>query len=365
MLNLRSGIDILPVFTIFGIMLFKNTGMKKFSFMYIAASVLACAVLYTSCKKPHHDTNPAPNNFRLLSYTKSITSTTIGGVSANVINHNYRFFYDSAQRVTVILHTANLPTADLSESSVFKYYHDTVIKTTTDVSLNTISEIDTFIHNSAGLITQIYMPNYSATLQYYGKLLANVTEKYYSISRAISIKKQTSYTSVAGDFLKLAYDGKLTAEFFGLTTPLDITWTPFGPTPPTSTPSIRLGVNSYTNTYDKDYGYGGNLSVVDYYSASDGLNFPAVQMPTATYEFYTENTNRTGDLLQLNSFTIFGSNIYQNVHLVEKMYNSGYTTKIDYIIDAYSRINRTTVSTVDSIADKLGEVYNIQYETYE
>ena len=83
------------------------------------------------------------------------------------------------------------------------------------------------------------------------------------------------------------------------------------------------------------------------------------------FTFYTDKFNRTGDYLQLNSFLTYGFNFYQNSNLIRTIANVYDTTKLDYVIDADSKITRTTAVTNDTGIYKTTEVYDLQYETYK
>ena len=83
------------------------------------------------------------------------------------------------------------------------------------------------------------------------------------------------------------------------------------------------------------------------------------------YTFYTDQFNRTGDYLQLNSCLTYGFNFYQNNNLVRSIGYVYDTTKLTYVIDADNKITQTTAITTDTGYRKTTEVYDIQYETYK
>jgi hypothetical protein len=74
--------------------------------------------------------------------------------------------------------------------------------------------------------------------------------------------------------------------------------------------------------------------------------------------------NRIGDYLQLQSFTLWGNNLYQNAALVHTITNSGYTTTVSYNVNSYNEITQVTAVIVDSLANTQNITYNLQYQTF-
>ena len=126
------------------------------------------------------------------------------------------------------------------------------------------------------------------------------------------------------------------------------------------------------------YSYLGNLltrvakSNVDYYTYNSyNNNFTKAVASLSTinpivyYTFYTDLPNRPGDYLQLNSDLRYGFNFYQNSNLVRSIAYTFDTTKLTYVIDADSKITRTTAVTYDTAHRATTEVYDIQYEKFK
>ncbi len=82
-----------------------------------------------------------------------------------------------------------------------------------------------------------------------------------------------------------------------------------------------------------------------------------------TYTFYGDQ-NRTGDFMQLNSFIIYGYNIYQNANLLQSITSPKYTTKVTYTIDGDSKITQLVVTVTDIYGNVGTSVYSLQYGTY-
>src|ERR1035437_5666105 len=99
--------------------MFKNASMKKIFLLFITVFSLTIFFICNSCKKTQHPTNPTPANYRILSYT-----VTTEGIYPS---DNYRFYYDSKNRVSEILFSNNDSDgikvgAPISKRSVFVYY---------------------------------------------------------------------------------------------------------------------------------------------------------------------------------------------------------------------------------------------------
>lgn len=358
--------------------------MKKV-LLCAAAVFAAIAFLLPSCKKVSHSTNPTPDNYRLWSYSKVTTKTIIAPPTITpVTTDNYRFEYDGNNRVSIIYFTSNdsnkLKIGLGNLSIKFTYVSpDTIYKTSTDVNTSNVMERDTFIQNSQGQIVDAYFPNEVHHFLYYGKLLANETVIYRDTSTAVSA--HLTYTSNNGDFLNRNFDGNLTVTFpdsgirasyipgdpyrdTTLTFPVDVTWTIFSPDG-SVVPVTHPGV-TYTDALS---GYFSNYITVDAVDVN-GVRprtgyFPAGYPATQFYQIYDQLANRTGDYLQLNSFTIYGVNIYQNVHLLYKISSVYNTTTVDYTIDADSKITNSNVVIKDSVLkNTVNEAYKLQYETF-
>lgn len=341
--------------------------MRKIHLLHLAIIALSCTFIGTSCKKPLHSSNPIPNNIRLQAYTRitQITTTASPG-TVSTISENYRFYYDAANRVSGIIFTSN-DSFNIHKKIDFKYMSDSVYKTTTDILTNSIVERDTFIYNSQGQLTTAYMPGVMTQFQYYGKLLAGYTMTAHNDS-GTTISASHSYTSDNGDFLAHLYDGNLVATLrSNRTSPFQSAWTPFK----YLNPKVRLYL---TPTLHTPSGYSDNLAnyddgpvkltTIDNYGYTDTLEFPGELWRKESYHFYTEMANRTGDYLQIQSFTNYGYNIYQNNHLVEEISSANRHANISYDIDAYNKITQTKVSVLDSALNKFDYLYKYDYETY-
>ncbi len=334
--------------------------MKKSFLLYVVALLLVGSYIGTSCKKIIHSNAPVPNNVRMLSYTKitSIKMTVpVNGMPAT-INENFRFYYDEGNRVSKIVYTGN-DSFEIHKNITFEYRGDSIFKTTTNILTNIIVERDTFILNSSGLLVTAYTPYMKNTYEYYGKLLARNTRMGTSYSR-ITMTDNSTYTSVNGDFLKHNFDGKLKIDFTDVTTPINVVKLL---TYPKVTDTVFK--NNYDAlTYTQDYGYNPMYVYLnDGTNVKDSLEYPGLFWVNEGYHFYTEDANRTGDYMQLESFTFYGVNIFQNSHLVESITARNRNAAITYDIDAYSKITRTKVVILDSVLNNFTSVYDIQNET--
>jgi hypothetical protein len=342
--------------------------MKNNFSLSVAALILLFAITGTSCKKKIHSNAPTPNNVRMVGYTKITTikmTVPVAGVPST-INENYRFYYDEQNRVSRVIYTGN-DSFEIHKTITFKYSGDTIYKTILNVLNNSFVEKDTFVTNSEGLIVSSFTPNLIDRYEYYGQLLARTIRTATSY-RHINMTAQTTYTSVNGDFLKNYYDGVLTTDFNNLRTPLDgIYEQVVSPTKVNTT--VLNNYNSMTHTMN-GYNYSPIfLYVIDTtYDSSprreDSLVYPGSEWVNESYHFWTEDANRTGDYLQLLSFTMFGNNIYRNKHLVESISSRNKNAYITYAIDASSKITQTKVVLVDSLLNNYTSVFDIQYETY-
>lgn len=339
--------------------------MKKSFLLYIATLLLGCTLVVSSCKKPVHSNVPTPNNVRMLSYSKVTTiefRVPVAGVPST-INENYRFYYNAANKVSKMIYTGN-DSFQFHKVIDFEYRKDSVFKTTTNALTNQIVERDTFIMNSNGQLITAFTPNTINEYEYYGKLLARNKRSARSW-RNISMSTQSTYTSVNGDFLEHNSDNRLTTEIYDMTTPLKhLAFLQWAPTTFAPIVDTVFGYNSLVNVRD---GYNFKdiyLHVLDDLGRKDSLIYYGQPWINEDYHFYTEMANRPGDYMQIQSFTQFGTNIFQNSHLVENITSRNLSTKAEYNIDAYSNIIQTTAVTVDSVLNKYTEVYDIQYETF-
>ena len=96
--------------------------MKKLS-LYFTALALTLCMVYSSCKKTTHDTNPTPKNSRLLSFTKTTShqALVVGNLTYSfgpTVLETYTFSYDNSGRVSKIIYTTNDTTATSSASTM-------------------------------------------------------------------------------------------------------------------------------------------------------------------------------------------------------------------------------------------------------
>ncbi len=342
--------------------------MKKYFSLYVSILVLLCSIAGTSCKKRIHGNQHTPNNVRMLGYTKVTTikmTVPVAGVPST-INENFRFYYDDGNRLSKILYTGN-DSFEIHKTITFRYSGDTIYKTTLNVLNNAFVQKDTFVTNSDGLLVTAFTPNEINRYEYYGQLLARNIRTATSY-RHINMTSQTTYTSVDGDLLKHYYDGVLTTDFINLRTSLDIKYLQiFSPTKVNNTNLYDYNSLTYTiNGYNYEPIY---VHVVDTtYDGSprrkDSLTYYGGDWINESYHFWTEDANRMGDYMQLISFTMYGTNIYRNKHLVESITARNKNAYITYDIDASSKIKQTKVVLVDSLLNNYTSVFDIQYETY-
>lgn len=339
--------------------------MKKGLLLYAAAIVLIASFVGTSCKKIIHANQPTPNNVRVMGYTKLTTiknTVPIAGEPSD-ISEKFRFYYDEGNRLSRIIYTGNDSFA-IHEDIEFKYIGDTILKITKNILNSSYVKTDTFVLGSNGLVKYAITDDSIVNeYKYYGKLLSrNITS--VTNHRHMMMGTETYYTSVNGDFLKNYYDGKLITTFDGLTAPY--MWIRH----------IQDGSDT-TEVIDYDSGTDPITYVIEGYNTRplymivhdtarrvDSMIYPGLNWSEESYHFYTEDANRVGDYLWLESFTWCGQNIYQNAHLVESIANGSKNAYIKYAIDAQSKITQTRVELVDSLLNKYTMVYDIQYETY-
>ncbi len=357
--------------------------MKKI-LLYISIVLAAFTLALPACKKIRHSTLTTPDNLRLHSYTKVISQNIIIPPTLTPVNtENYTFVYDGSNKVSQIFYTSNdsnkvhAGTANLSIT--FTYLPDTIYKTSTDVKTSKVVERDTFLlKNGLGQITTALFPNETHTFSYFGTLLANETVSFRDTNT--SITANVSYTSNNGDWLSRFFDGKLVAGFPDsgiipvilpgatvrdtiLSYPISVTWTTTTPAG-VATSVNHPNVNPYSDELDGIFGYSVTVNAVD----ANGVYvrtgyFPNTYCAKQVYGIYDFLTNRPGDYLQIGSFTTYGVNIYQNVHLLRSIESPNSTTIVDYVIDGESKITSSNVVIKDSVLkNTYSEAYKFQYE---
>lgn len=324
--------------------------MKRIHFQYIAVFILVLPLFFSSCKKVIHPANPTPDNYRLLTYTK----TTPGGIYD--LNENYRFYYNSNKRVSQITRTSN-DTNLANYNARFTYINDTIYKTISRLEMDTVLERDTFIQNGQGQITLSYTPGFVQKFEYLGKLLTKVTKIYYD--SAVAISSMVNYFSDNGDFRNRAGDGTLTANFYGISAPLKVSWYTV-----TSTSATTHNVSGLTDMLTGYTVGGAAVTALDAFNNFVGGYYWGAEWPNESYGFFTDHANRPGDYLHIGSFTTFGVNIYENAHLVNVITTTGHTTNVVYTIDGDSKIKQTFVSTKDSANRIFQTNYKLDYEQF-
>ena len=340
-------------------LMFKDPFMRRISLLYVAGIVLIGSLAGTSCKKPVHSNNPQPNNSRLLSYNKITVTVPSSNAATKTVTESYSFFYNDKNRVSRIIYTGN-DVQRKHESIVFTYIGDTVLKETTNVLTNTLMERDTMVYNSAGQLTTVFTPGFTTTFQYYGKLLA-ITTLTARGSSGVTVSMNTSYTSVDGDLLAHAFDGRLTATMpSNRKPPFQTVWIPYVLGSAPASHSAAGNTDVYTD-YKEDPIL---FTSKDYNDITDTAFFPGSLWRKESYHFYTEMADRTGDYLQIQSFTNYGYNVYQNKHLVESISSLNRHANITYDIDAFSLIKQASIVTLDSVLNKYTTTYDYQYEVY-
>jgi hypothetical protein len=322
----------------------------------LAAAVLISAFSMQSCKKPVHPTHPTPSNYRVLSYTK-LTTDMNGGV----VNENYRFFYNSDNRVSQIIYTSNDSTpTGFNKTSTFTYFNDTIVKKTTYVKTTLFVELDTFLENSQHFITTAFTPGTTNTFEYFGKLLSRRTEQYYKdyAFPDPTFKFTNVYHSNNIDFLNNE-SGTLSVEFQNLATPMDVIWT-------ATTFQEKHTISTLSDQLTRYMGDSVQIDVTDKDGKTVHRTYPGATWLNQSFKVYPDLANRPGDFMQIGSFTMYGANLYQNNHLVKQIGRLTDTTDIRYDIDADSKITQTNVLVRDLLGRTLRtEVYKLQYETYQ
>lgn len=339
--------------------------MQKRILSYVATFLMLAAIVgVVACKKRIHSNAPTPNNVRMLSYnkiTKLDLTAPIGNMPAT-ITESFRFYYDEANRVSQIVYTGN-DSFEIYKKIDFRYAGDTVYKKTTDILTNVIVEVDTFYLNSDGMVRKAITPNEITQYYYQGKLLYRVERQGTSYSY-LTTSDFSTYTSVDGDFLRHYSDDKLKITLSpGLDTPMLFKVVSL----PVKNPATDTMIKTHFLEYSYVWKYNYNptyIWVKDTNKVVDSFVYPGKLFMDEGYHFYTENANRPGDWLWLESFTFFGSNIYQNKHLVESISARNKNAAISYIYDSDSKITQTRVVLQDSILNKYTMTYDIQYEKF-
>jgi hypothetical protein len=295
----------------------------------------------------------------------------------DTVNDNYTFTYDGNNRVSKIIYTTNnhnFAPDTAGENITFDYSNFSqgglVIKTINYVNLTShpVIEIDSFYVNGQGLITQTNTPGLTSSFEYTysssndpnnGILMSRKTLTY-NTGGGITIASSQIYNSNGGNFLDYSYDGTLTANISNaLSTPISISWaTSLGTV--THNPS-NGGLTDVLSNYS-------GLPVTVMATGNGGGTasgyYPGNIYPTEAYTVYNNLAYRTGDYLQLQSFTLWGYSLYQNSNLVKSIINTGYTTTVSYTIDAYNKITQMRAVVTDSLSNTKTTVYNLQYEIY-
>ena len=359
--------------------------MKRTIFLSVAVVIASCLFVYTSCKKITHPTNPTPEKYRLLSYTKITTQTILIPLTPTpIVTENYRFVYDGSNRVSAIFFTSNdsnkVHKGLANLKIAFLYTADSIYKVSTDLNTSHTMETDTFLQNVNGQIVHAYFPNEVHDFTYYGSLLSNETVTYRDSNTTMQIN--FTYTSDRNNFLNRLYNGQITVTFpdsgivpymapppynfrdTNLTFPIDVTYNTIAPdlTPGTFQ---HLGYGNKTDVINGYFMDGITVDAVD--ANGDKIRtgyFPAGIAAKMEYLFYDEQLNRPGDYLQIESFTIYGVDLYPNTKLFYSTTSPYNTTRVSYDIDAESKIGHISATTKDSVLKNLVNVqYALQYET--
>ncbi len=341
--------------------------MKNIFLQRFAAIIIATVLIGSSCKKIVHPTKPTPGNYRLLSYSVNRTP----GITQPITTDNYRFFYDGSNRVTQIIYSTNDSNNKWGNQNIyFTYSNDSIFKvykSAVDPSL--VFQYDTFVRNSQGLITTAITAGAVNNFTYYGRLLAkhsqtNRDTNYLGVFTGVAIKNEIVYTSNNSDFLRAYNDKKLTATFTGLTAPYDIVWDYYGTLGAPAAAVTHTGISGNSDVFN---GYAGGAVTV---YVKDGLNnfdtgsYSGGNSYALDFGVWPDQLNRIGDFLQIGSFTMYGTNIYQNTHIIKSVYSPVDSTNVTYAIDAESKITQFTAKVKSILNAKVDYVYNFQYETY-
>jgi hypothetical protein len=355
--------------------------MKKLLFYCVGGAAAALSLF--SCKQKLNSPTPTPANYRVLSYSKS-SSATVNLPAPVVVRptiENYRFYYRTDDRVDKIIYTNNDPASINSMIIQFNYVGDTVIKNYYNALNNSMVRTDTFVVKNGFVILSntpgLLKSREKTTYTYLGQLLATTQTSSYNVDPSYHYRGSTidgpttSYTSDNGDFLKHTYGTTLTlnippASFItpSGSYPLHVMWS--SATGAVTNHDLTTGsLTDVLTNYDQfpiTVTIRDSVDSTDTISYSGTLTYPGALWYNEGYSFYTTMANRPGDWLQIQSFTMFGSNIYRNNHLVKQISSVKGTMDITYDIDSYSKISRVTANTTDQYLNKYYTTYDIQYE---
>lgn len=288
---------------------------------------------------------------------------------------SYNFSYDNSGRVSQIIYSSNDDSEYVHKLAnlimTFTYSGTTISKRITRSDLSLV-EIDTFIENSGGLIINTYTPTVDNIFQYNGSLMfKNTIISHNSLGTSTSTATAASgtmttvsnITASGGNFLQLTYDGTLSTAYTGLTGPITLYYTYLNTTGLGVVPTYSSATSNSNNIVLSSYSREPVMVMaVDTLHDTAYADYPGGIWTTEDYTFYGL-PNRTGDYFQLQSFAIYGTNIYQNADLVNSIKNSGFTKTITYTIDAQSKIDQTSAAITDSLGNTYTEVYSLQYGT--
>ena len=334
--------------------MFKRSSMKKIFSLFFVAVTISSLLLYPSCKKTQHPTNPTPGNYRILSISKHTDSSARTEI--------YTFSYDASNRVSQVIYTTN-DSATVKSSlysvgtrAVFTYSNDSIYKVTSVLRTGAFIDSNIYIRNTSGQIITAYLPGMVTQFEYYGKLLAKRTDKYFH--NATSIGAVKVYTSDNADFLAWTFDGTLTAYFPKADTiPFTVNWVNFAGTATTHT------ATSYTDVFTGYNRLPLTMNFSDAFGHKDTVSFPAAYRLTESYGVFPDTFNRPGDYMHIESFIMYGVDIYQQAHLTKSVTNTGSITNVTYEIDADSKITTTNAYIKDSLGHNIISQYRFQYET--
>ena len=223
------------------------------------------------------------------------------------------------------------------------------------------------------------MAGHNNNYQYYGKLLARVSDTFKNTG--LSIASARTYTSDNADLLSLNFDGVLYASFPDsgrkpapalfdsnalLLPAFTVLWNLYSTTAVTTT--THNGVPGYS---DKFTGYDLQSPVTVTATDASGItvsgSYPGGSYKSVFFGVYPDKNDRPGDFLQLGSFTTYGVNMFQNAHLIKTIYIPLHGTHINYTIDGDSKITTAIVTYNDTVGTHYSEiidVYSLQYETF-
>ncbi len=351
--------------------------MKKSCSLYFAVALAGASFVYSSCKKIVHATNTTPANVRMMGMTKTTTNTiavAIPGYSPAAQEvESYSFSYDANNRLSQVLYSNNLPTdvvgGTANQIITFTYGGDTIYKTITAVQTTIGIEKDTFIVNGAGQIVTTYMPGVIRNYQYYGKLITGISETYYGVPNSgvptsplgpygVALTTNSTFTSNNGDLLAQQHAATIDASFISaVIPPLLIKWIFLAGTVDTVTHSpIKASTDVITDN---------TIYPVVVYAADSFGNYVWGYYPgnfgTDNYHVYDLLTDRPGDYLQIESFILYGVNLYQTNHLIKSIANNRYTTTAAYTIDGDSKITEADVNILDVTSNNTNIVYRYTY----